>query len=199
MVNNKIFYFLALLGWLAVGGCGSEKAPAGNESATGPYFDVAGLIEQQVAWLEKAKPGALKTVTENQADTETKRLENLNWAKELETFRELDINKPAFRNAYTTTRQQNPATGFTTLTYRKKADYDGNVQYLVVTLNAAGQVVTLQGLQQSQNLLLKSRRALELRCHTKNGAARVISYRIKGLQKPIIFEALYYSIFTKIG
>jgi hypothetical protein len=199
LTKNIIFNLLGLLVLLAAGACGTDKASAEKVTATGQYYNVIGFVEEQVAWLEKEKPGALKSVSENQAETETKQVQNLDWSAELETFRELDINKPAFRNAYAVTRQQDPATGRTTITYRKKPDYDGNVQYLIVTLNPAGQVVSLRGLQQSQNVLLRSQRELELRCHTKNGVARVISYSIKGLQKPLIFDALYYRIFTKIG
>jgi hypothetical protein len=180
----------------ACGGTGSRKEKV---QTTGPYFDVAGFVQEQAVWLEKEKPVVTKTVTENGANAETKKIANLNWEKELETFRELDINKPAFRNSYTSTRQQNPATGITTLTYRKKPGFEGNVQYLVIDTDARGQVVSIRGLQEAQNLLLLSRRQLELRCHTKNGKSRVISYTIKGLQNPVIFETLHYAVFTRLG
>ena len=183
-----------------LGACGEKKSPeALVQPTTGQYFDVVGFVEAQAALLKKEKPGAVKTVSENQKPTESKKVQNLDWEEELETFRELDINKPAFRNAYASTQQQDPTTGNTTITYRKKPGYDGNVQFLSVTTNGSGQVLGVQGLQESENILLKSRRELKLQCNTKNGAVRVISYTIRGFQKPIIFDALYYTIFTKIG
>ena len=156
-------------------------------------------MQKQADLLAKEKPAVTKTVTENGVNAETKKVTGMDWQQELETFRELDINKPAFRNAYTSTRQQNPATGITTLTYRKKPGFDGNVQYLVIATDASGQVVSIRGLQETRNALLLSRRELQLRCHTKNGLNRVISYTIKGLQKPVIFETLRYAVFTEIG
>lgn len=184
---------------LYLGACDEKKSPQAPVQSAGQYFDVVRFVEGQTTWLEKEKPGAVKTVSENQEATETKKVKNLDWPDELETFRELDINKPAFRNAYAVTREQDQNTGITTITYRLKPGYDGNVQYLSVTSNADGQVLWVRGLQQSENILLKSQRELELQCDTKNGATRVISYTIRGYQKPIIFSALHYTIFTKIG
>ena len=160
---------------------------------------MAGFVQAQAVVLANEKPIATNTVTENGKNAETKKVSNLNWQKELETFRELDINKPAFRNSYTTTRQQNPGTGLTTLTYRKKPGSDGKVQYLVITTDASGQVISMRGLQETRNVLLLSRRELQLRCHTKEGVSRVISYTVKGLQKPVIFKTLRYAVFTEIG
>ncbi|MGV3587740.1 MAG: hypothetical protein ACO1OF_12100 [Adhaeribacter sp.] len=197
---KKISILFFLITTLYLGACGEKKSSeAPVQSTAGQYFDVVGFVEAQTTLLEKEKPGAVKTVSENQKTTESKKVQNLDWEKDLETFRELDINKPAFRNAYASTQQQDPATGNTTILYRKKPGYDGTVQYLSVTTNTSGQVLGVRGLQESENILLKSRRELKLQCDTKNGTARVISYTIQGFQKPIIFEALYYTIFTKIG
>ncbi|GEO05682.1 hypothetical protein AAE02nite_33460 [Adhaeribacter aerolatus] len=183
-----------------LGACGEKKSPeASVQPTTGQYFDVVGFVQKQAALLEKEKPGAVKTVSENQEVTETKKITNLDWQEELETFRELDINKPAFRNAYASTRQPDPNTGNITITYRKKPGYDGTVQYLSVTTTSSGQVLEVKGLQESENILLRSRREMKLQCHTENGTVRVTSYTIKGFQKPIIFGALQYTIFTKIG
>ncbi|MDB5263384.1 MAG: hypothetical protein JWQ14_2667 [Adhaeribacter sp.] len=199
MASNWFRILVAFSTIFYLGACGGASTREENVQPAGPYFDVATFIQQQATLLNKEKPVVTKTVSENGAVAETKKVSNSDWRKELETFGELDINKPAFRNSYTSTRQQNPATGLTTLTYRKKPGYDGTVQYLIIYTDSTGQVVRLRGLQETQNVLLLSRRELELRCHTKKGGSRVISYNIQGLQKPVIFDTLRYAVFAKIG
>lgn len=187
-----------LLFWLP--GCSDRTAdPAQRAAVTGQYFNLTGFIQEQMVLLNKEKPVAIKKVIEAGNRPETKNVTNLNWAQELAVFQELDLNKPAFRNAYTVARQQDPKTGGVTLTYRPKPDTDGNIQYLVIRTNASGHVQSIKGLQETNNLLLSTRRELQLNAQTKNGVTRLTSYRIQGLQKPIIFQALRYMIITELG
>jgi len=187
-----------LLLWLAA--CNNSPAPSKTQIAgINQYFDVTGFMQQQITQLNREKPGATEKVTEAGRGTETKQVNNLDWDEELGVFLELDINKPAFRNAYIISHQTDPGTGLTSLIYRKKPGTDGNVQYLVISTDAGGQVKAIRGLQETSNVLLTTRRELQLQCNTKNGVNRVTSYSIQGLQKPVIFQALRYVIVTELS
>lgn len=148
--------------------------------------------------MQKEKPVAVKKVIEAGRSSETKKITDLDWAEELGVFLELDLNKPAFRNAYTVTRQQDAQTKFITTTYRQKPGTGGNIQYLEIRTNASGQVQTIRGLQETKNLLLTTRRELQINCQTKNERTRLTSYRIQGLQQPVIFQELRYVISTEL-
>jgi len=173
-----------------------DTTPGPPFSTKTEYFNIAGFIQEQVSLLNAEKPVAVKSVQESGETTETKTVRNLNWAKELESFAEIDLNKPAFRNAYTVTRQvQN---GTLTETYRRKPDTESEIQLVVVTLKDHNQVASIEATRGSDNMLISSRKEMRLTCNTKNGVNRVQSFRIEGEQKPLIFAALHYIISTEI-
>lgn len=196
------YFILWLLSSIVVWGLpGCSDAPGNKEArATVPnqYFDVTGFVQAQIKLLNEQKPEAVKKVTETGRSSETKKMTDLNWASELGVFLELDLNKPAFRNAYTINRQQEPITGDVTLTYRPKPGFDNNIQYLIIRTDAAGQVKALKGLQVANNPLLTTRRELQLTTQAVNGRNQIISYQIQGRQKPIIFPELRYLISTQL-
>lgn len=156
-----------------------------------------GFIREQVTLLQNRQPTAVKTVQEAGKKTETKTLRNPNWHKELETFAELDINKPAFRNAYKITRQTDSA-GAVTEIYQKKPGTDGDIQLLTVTKNASQQVQAIRAVRQSRNMLLANSTEMQLLCDTKTGTSYVRSFRISGQQDPIVFNTLRYVIVTQV-
>lgn len=195
------YIYLSLLSGLCIfflNACGENASEQARQvSTTDQYFDVAGFIKEQIILLNKENPAAVKTVTENNSQAETKQLQSLDWQDELESFTELDINKPAFQQAYTS-RQQQDANGLTTITYTRKPGADGNIEYLTVSTDANGQVKYLRGVQKSKNILIQTYRELNMQCYTKNGSTRVSSYSIQGLQKPIILKGLRYKLITRI-
>jgi hypothetical protein len=161
------------------------------------YFDVPGFIGSQAALLEKENPRVFKSVVENQQVQESKTLHNLRWHKELAAFSGLDLNKPAFRNAFTVTRQPD-AGGLVTETYRKKPGAETDITLLSVTTGPDRQVRALRAIRQNENPLITTSQLLELSCVNNDGRFRVQRFKISGRQKPIIFDSLQYSIIAEI-
>lgn len=168
-----------------------------RSAAKHEYFDLAGFIQEQAQLLNTQKPAAVKSVQEAGETAETKVVNNLNWTKELESFAEVDLNKPAFRNAYTVSRETQ-TNGVVTETYRRKPETESAIQLMAVTRSGQNQVMAIQAVQESSNLLISTRKEMQLTCNTKNGVNRVQSFRIKGEQKPLLFDALHYTIVTEI-
>jgi len=81
------------------------------------YFDLDGYFQNEINRLNKLNPTILKTIS-SQGNTEKKELNNINWTTELLIFKEADINKAAWKDAYSadTTHSNEIAT----LTYRAK-------------------------------------------------------------------------------
>jgi hypothetical protein len=181
---------------LAAGAC---QQPAPDKPAPGqaPYFDVPAFIQAQAALLEKENPGASKAVMEGSQVQERKTMQNLNWQKELAAFSELDLNKPAFRNTFRISRQQDAA-GLVTETYRKQPGTEGDIVFLSVTTGPNRQVRALQARRINENPLISTVQELALTCGPENGRFRLQTLQISGQQKPIIFDTLHYMIITKI-
>jgi hypothetical protein len=180
----------------AAGAC---REPVDTQPAPGRalYFDVPAYIGRQAALLARENPGAQKSVQENRQDRESKTLHHLNWQKELAIFAELDLNKPALRNAYTVSRQA-AANGLVTETYRKKPGTEGDITFLSVTTGPDRQVRALQARRENDNPLISSRQDLALSCSPQAEGYRIRSFRIAGRQAPVIFDSLQYLIITEI-
>jgi hypothetical protein len=185
-----------LWGLLIAGSCQQPEKAVPNTLGN-RYFDVPGFIRSQVALLQAQKPVAIKRVQESEASTETKTIQNPNWNKELATFAELDLNRPAFRNAYNITRQTDSA-GLVSEIYRKKAGNEGDIQLLVVTFDSQKQVKAIRAVRESNNILISTHQEMQLLCTTASGTTRISSFGISGRQKPIVFDTLRYAIVTKI-
>ncbi|MGN6179743.1 MAG: hypothetical protein ACTHMI_11150 [Mucilaginibacter sp.] len=79
-------------------GCKPEAKQSGGKAG---YFDIKGFFTNEAQDLQKVKPPVLKTIVHNGV-TETKKVSIENWGQELESFVGGDINRPAWKNSYTT-------------------------------------------------------------------------------------------------
>lgn len=84
---------------LLVTACAPEDAAGDIE--TKPFFDLSGYITTETERLSAAKTRVEKTITLN-GETETRQLDDINFANDLRLFREADINKPAWTDKYET-------------------------------------------------------------------------------------------------
>ena len=64
-----------------------------------PYFDLENYFESEAARLNKANPKVHKTVVVN-GEIEEKEVQIADWKQELESFIDADINKAAWRGAF---------------------------------------------------------------------------------------------------
>ncbi|WP_225869617.1 hypothetical protein [Pedobacter psychroterrae] len=67
------------------------------------YFDLKGYFEQESIRLSKAAPLIVKTVRVNDS-SETKTTRIADWRKELEIFKDADINKTAWKGLFKITK-----------------------------------------------------------------------------------------------
>lgn len=94
-VNIKLY-------WLGVGLLfllGSCSELQETKDFEGPYYDVKGLIDNEIMLLDSLKPSVNKTVIKDGV-SEEKVLDSIEWKNELSSFLEADINKPAWADSY---------------------------------------------------------------------------------------------------
>lgn len=109
-------YCLKTLFICAIGTSGllSCKPDVHVNSAEKRYFDLKKFINSDSARLNKLAPLVLKTAQHNSDQAQTKRLKINNWGQELALFSASDINKPAWRDSYQIS-QQNDSVIYTAL------------------------------------------------------------------------------------
>ncbi len=90
---------LLLLTGLFLGLVACTPQPAENAEEGKSFFDLRSYIDSEVERLQTAKVKVNKSITLNGV-TETKQLDDVNFANDLRLFREADINKPAWREKY---------------------------------------------------------------------------------------------------
>jgi hypothetical protein len=83
--------------------CASGCKPDIKETGAAlKYFDIKGFFTADAARLNKLNKPVVKTVAHNGV-TQSKRVRINNWEHELDLFISSDINRPAWKDSYTTT------------------------------------------------------------------------------------------------
>jgi len=85
-----------LLVLLTCWSCNNSKTP---NYKTVEYFDNAGFFEQESLRLRDLKTQVLKTV-QSKEKSETIRISNVDWEKELALFKQITLNKSSFSGKY---------------------------------------------------------------------------------------------------
>ena len=164
-----------------------------NKDADKKYFDVAGLIHQQISELSKGKPKIEKKTSlsgkQDQIKTDT-----LDWNKELALFKEADINSPALRDSYEISEDK----ANKTITYAAKEE-KLKVKEIKLQYNENSQITNLNISQlkiifSEDNHLYEIQRVMEI--SLKDNLLN--TYSIKGFQKVALKDSLVYQIEGKV-
>ena len=185
MTNPNRAWLLAGAGLLA--GCG-DAAPVAPVARRPLYFDIKGLVTQQVAQLAQRKAAVTKHVSLRGGTLETVRVPAVKWADELQIFFQADINKAALRGAYAVDSVALPG-GLLRRTYtRLPGQPNAPVARLMVMQQGAVAQEIAATIVQSNALFSTSK---QLRFQLQNGQLR--NYEVMGTQKLVLFDTLRYS------
>jgi hypothetical protein len=182
---------LAIGGWALsaalLAGCG-EAGPAAPVARRPLYFDVKGLLTQQVTQLEQRHAAVTKHVSLRGNAPETVRVPAVKWNDELQIFFQADINKAALRGGYAVDSVVLPG-GLLRRTYtRLPGQPNAPVASLtVVQQGAVPQEIAATIIQ--NNPLFSAQK--QLRVQLENGQLR--TYEVVGTQKLVLFDTLRYS------
>lgn len=161
--------------------CQSEQ----KDISTKKYFDLSGLVEKQIEQLSTEKRGVKKMVSAN-TQTESQRVQKVDWRKELAPFLQADLNKPAFAQSYDV---------LDTLGYKSytlKAGEKLPVQFVAIR---QGKVQTsINALITDENYLFKTEK--NLRMVLENN--RLQAYKIEGFQKLFFGEVESFLVEGKV-
>ncbi|OGX82553.1 hypothetical protein [Hymenobacter coccineus] len=173
---------------LLLAGCGGPEAGAPAAAARPLYFDVKGLLDQQIKQLDQAHTATLKRVSVRGSAPETVHVPAVKWADELQLFFQADINKAALRGAYAVDSARLPD-GRLRRTYTRLPGHDiapvGRLS--VLSAGAAPEEITADVDQ--QNALFSARK--HLRLDLRQG--QLTTYAVQGTQKLVLFDTLRYA------
>ena len=176
-----------LLGAVGLASCGeaSPAAPAGRRPL---YFDVKGLLAQQVAQLQQRHAAVTKHVRLRTEAPETVRVPAVKWADELQIFFQADINKAALRGAYTVDSVALPGGALRRTYTRQPGQPNAPVARLVVVQQGV-EAQEIAAIVVQSNALFSARKQLRMQLH--HGQLR--RYEVVGTQKLVLFDTLRYS------
>ena len=168
-------------------GCG-EAGPAAPVPRRPLYFDVKGLLTQQVAQLTQRRAAVAKRVSLRGASPETVRVSAVKWADELQIFFQADINKSALRGAYAVDSVLLPG-GLLRRTYTRRPGQPNAPVARLQVVQQGPVVQEIRAVVEQENALFSAQKQLRLTLH--DGQLR--SYEVTGTQKLIFFDALRYA------
>jgi hypothetical protein len=161
-------------------------------SATDFFYDINGLIDEQIMILDSISPFILKKAKIG-ADEEIKRKDSVDWSDELMLFRSADINKPLLKDSYeiSTSSEGN----FQTISYASRRPESTAIDKLSVSLTDKGnKPVEIHASFDSKNPLFATVMTLEMHFQTINGIQVLSKYVSEGWQKMVSKDSTYYSI-----
>ncbi len=181
----KYIFFACFI--LTIFSCNSPS----SQSDTKTYFDLKGLLDAQIKLLNQSKPLVKKSlmVSNNQEQTA---VTITDWEKELELFRQADLNKPAYKQSYETIKSEKADT--TTIEYRLKNTEKLPVKVLRIFLNKDQQFMGLWAEVHQENMIYHSDKTLLMSCDPSKSGATIKSYQVKGYQKLVYFDEKPFSV-----
>lgn len=175
---------------LIVWSCG--PAIEKKQKAIDVYYDINGLVEEQLLLLDSISPSLLKIATINgiEEKTEFTPSDSL-WEKELLIFRSADINKPMLVDSYLKAEVKNEYSS--SITYISKSPKSTLVDTLYISLKNTVPFQIYASLR-SENTLFKTSKKLKLSFKDFQGQAVLTDFSIVGWQKMISKDSTHFDI-----
>lgn len=181
-------YFLGIIVILTIFSC--DATP--DQTQVKNYYDLKGFIDNQIKVLNDSKPLVGKKLMVNNKN-EAIEVKISDWEKELELFKQLDINKPAFKTSYEV--KQSDTSDSTTIEYTLKPSEKAPVKILKIVLDKNKNLKILLAKVKQENNLYHSDKTLSILVDK----SMITSYKIVGYQQLKYFDKKPFEIEGKIN
>ncbi len=161
------------------------------------YYDINGLIDEQVELLNAISPFLLKTADlDGIKETDTLKLSEDEWENELSIFRSMDINKPMLVDSYVEEVKTNDS--HTVTTWISKSQKDTEVDTLKIYQSGTDSPNKIIAHLSSKNTLFKTSKKLELVFSEYKGDQFLDQYSVIGWQKMLSKDSTFFSVNARI-
>lgn len=174
-----------------------EPAIEKEQKSIDTYYDIEGLVDEQLQLLDSIGPSLLKTATINGLPEKTTFTPTDSiWRKELEIFRSADINKPRLLDSYLKTEANNE--GGSSIIYISKFPKSTLADTIRITFvnNLPSQIYASL---RSQNTLFKSSKKLKLEFSNVHNRQIITGYSVAGWQKMVSKDSTHFDIEGRIN
>lgn len=174
---------------------GCSQRPQVAAASEEPYFDVPGLIEQQLYWLDLLNPSVvLNTQVGTHTETATMKKDSTAWAETLQLFQKSDINRPVLRGVYEET--DSLVAGQETLrvkTYRATKSNQAETPFLkIYYYDSLTNVHRIETAFREDNVLYSTHRTMWMTFSPYQGQPRLEAFETTGKQKMMLRDSVIY-------
>jgi len=185
--------YVALL-LLIICGCSQDS----NNDLTLKYFDVNGLIENQIVFLYQKGAKLQKTATINsEREENVLEIDSTGWIKELGIFRDVDLNRNVYLKAYQVVEgASDPGSNLKSYIYEPINSDEVLIKYLkIFFVNDSSEIRRLEAEIYESNSLFKNQKFFKME-FDRDGFNNLVlqSYQIEGYQKMITMDTVRFSI-----
>lgn len=159
-----------------------------NENTPKYYYDLAGLINQQIFQLSKNQPIIKKDLLIGEK-TERIQTKDIDWKKELELFLQTDLNKQSYKLSYA--KDSTPLK----VVYQLKKGENLPVKTLKIEFDEEKSPKTIRAFIQVENYLYKSEKNLLMDLDKK----QLKNYQIDGWQELFIGKKKSFKVIGVVG
>jgi len=172
--------------------------PVEKESTNLKYYDLNGLIDQQLVWLIEFNPEIRKTAVLNGIpESSSMRLDSVQWARELKIFRDADLNKSRLRLEYRIVEDlSEPTSNLKIRLYEAINKEMMEVEYLkIFYVEKEEDLRKLEASVREKNSLFSSKKTLYMTFEDDgNGSIKIKHFKIEGQQKMILMDTVKFSL-----
>lgn len=161
---------------------------------TQQYFDLKGLLEEQVNLLDSLEPTVNKTTyIDGREENQSLHFDSSAWAREMEIFYEVDINDPILRDAYQLI-EESIGDSLMVESYTSK-DKSAEIEFLKIFYPPEKDApLYITAVFSEKNALYDSKRSLKLIFEKQQGLNVLKGYSIEGVQKMLLKDTIRYKI-----
>jgi hypothetical protein len=158
-----------------------------------PYFDLAGVIEQQLMLLDSLDPQLRLTAAIGEQEESTlTRKDSASWAEMLQLYADADLNDPVLRGMYEVQDSSLENSPLRAKVFRAR-DEDVEIPYMKIYFEEVPENLRyVEALFREENPLYSTRRLMRLTFHEVSGLNRLSSFSSSGKQKMIFQDSVIY-------
>ncbi len=194
------FSRLGVIILLFIWGCQTQETNMENMLQATPFFDLKGVINEQITMLDQLKPSVKVTAhVREDKETQTLQKDSSEWAEALKLYADADLNKPVLRDQYNVRDSVLEGQNLRAKIYEAKNKNEVEVPYMkVIYEDTITNLREVESRFHEKNPLYSTSRSMSLYFDEIEGSPRLIRYVTRGKQKMLFKDSVVYATTAEI-
>lgn len=160
------------------------------------YYSIDSVLEQQMIMLDDLNPDLYKIAwVDQQIDTTSMLLDSAGWAREMNIFADITLNKPALRDTYLKDTVSTDSGSWVRYTVKDELKEEVEIEYMHLYFDTSTNLREVNLLYQELGSLYNARRRMTLKFTDDQ---KLSGYLVKGNQKMILKDTINYRVEAEI-